>query len=173
MNNKTIMKQTVNISLLVTVLSIPFALSQTRKAIPAGRFEALSGVKTSHSVKSAESALTKDSLGLFWTEVAKHIPQGRAENSFFSAGTTDPNFKTFLSSKGVVESKKFDSKVNILLSDNLSRDSELYKKVKIKGSLVILKDKHSLKEVLAALPQYDVEVYQAENEENYFLLKLK
>lgn len=167
------MKQTANITLLIMVLSIPFALSQTRKAIPAGRYEALSGVKTSHSVKSTESALAKDSLGLFWTEVAKHIPQGRNENSYFSSGAIDSNFKTFLSSKGVLEAKNLDSKVNILLSDNLNRDTDLIKKLKTKGSLLILKDKHTLKDLIPLFGQYEVLVYQADVDNNYYLLKHK
>ena len=53
------------------VLSIPFALSQTRKAIPAGRYEALSGVKTSHGQKSIDSASSKDSVGLFLRDETK------------------------------------------------------------------------------------------------------
>lgn len=166
------MKQITNITLLTMVLSIPFALSQTRKAIPAGRYEALSGVKVSHP-KIADSVQNKDSLGLFWSEVAKHIPQGREDNTFYSSKSADPNFKTFLSSKGVLESKKLDNKVNIMLSDDLNRDSELFKKMKNKGSLVILKDNHNLKEILASLSQFEVVFYQSEAEHNYFLLKLK
>ena len=115
------MKQLKNITLLVMVLSIPFALSQTRKAIPAGRYEALSGIKTAHTAKS-DSALAKDSLGLFWTEVAKHIPQGRKENAYFTSSPIDANFKAFFSSKGVLEAHELDSKVNILMSDNIFRD---------------------------------------------------
>lgn len=167
------MKQITNITLLTVVLSIPFALAQTRKAIPAGRYEALSGVKLSHSLKSADSSLAKDSLGLFWSEVAKHIPQGQNESSFYSTGEIDTNFKAFLSSKGVLEAKSLDSKVNILLSDDLSRDSEVFKKIKTKGSLIILKDGHALKDVLSALNQFEVIVYQAEVDYNYFLLQLK
>ena len=167
------MKQTTNITLLIMVLSIPFALSQTRKAIPAGRYEALSGVKISHSVKGSESAISKDALGLFWTEVAKHIPQGHKENTYFSSGAFDPNFKTFLSSKGVLEAKEMNPKVNIIMSDDYSRDSDLLKKLKEKGSLIILKDKHPLKEIIAQFPQHEVVVYQTETENNYFLLKSK
>jgi hypothetical protein len=167
------MKQTTNITVLVLVLSIPFALSQTRKAIPAGRYEALSGVKISHSQKSIDSSVSKDSIGLFWSEVAKHIPQGRNENSYFNTGVFDPNFKNFLSSKGVLEAKTLDSRVNILLSDDLTRDTDIYKKIKTKGSLVILRDKHSLKDVMSSLGQYEVVVYQAEADNNYYLLKHK
>jgi len=167
------MKQTTNIALLIFVLSIPFALSQTRKAIPAGRYEALSGVKISHSVKGNESALAKDALGLFWTEVAKQIPQGHKENTFFSSGAIDPNFKTFLSSKGVIEAKEMSPKVNVLLSDDVSRDSDLLKKIKEKGSLLIVKEKKTPKEIIAQFPQYEMVVYQSEADNNYFLLKVK
>lgn len=155
------------------VLSIPFALSQTRKAIPAGRYEALSGVKLSHSLKSSDTSLSKDSLGLFGSEVAKHIPQGRNENSFFSVGVSDSNLKAFLASKGVLEAKNLDSRVNILLSDNLNRDLNVLTKLKTKGSLVILKDKHGLKDILSTLNRFEVIIYQAEADINYFLLKLK
>lgn len=165
-------KQTTNITLLVMVLSIPFALSQTRKAIPAGRYEALSGVKISHSVKGSET-IVKDALGLFWTEVAKHIPQGHKENIFFSSGVFDSSFKTFLSSKGVLEAKEMNPKVNIILCDNVVRDSELLKNLKEKGSLIILKEKRFLKDILSQFPQYEVVVYQSESDSNYYLLKSK
>ena len=165
------MKQIINITLLTIVLSIPFALSQTRKAIPAGRYEALSGIKFSHSLKNPDSLLAKDSLGLFLFEVAKHIPQGRSDNSFYSIGIDDINFKTFFVSKGVLEARNLDNKVSILLSDNLNRDNDLLKKARMKGNLIILKDKHDLKDVLSAFNRFDLILYQAETESNYFLLK--
>lgn len=161
-----------HITVLIMVLSIPFALSQTRKAIPAGRYEALSGVKISHGQKGVDNA-SKDTIGLFWAEVSKHIPQGQKENSYFNSGFTDTNVKSFLSSKGVLEAKSFDHRVNIFLSDDFLRDIELFKKIKTKGSLVIIKDKHTLKDVLSTLGQYEVVLYQAEADLNYFLLKHK
>ena len=167
------MKQITNITLLMMVLSIPFALSQTRKAIPAGRYEALSGIKTSHGQKSIDTSAPKDSVGLFWSEVAKHIPQGKSVNSYFNSGIFDANFKLFLSSKGVREAKNLDSRVNILLSDDLNRDQNVIKKITSSGSILILKDKHLLKEVMSNLGQYEVVVYQAESDNNYYLLKHK
>ena len=155
------------------VLAIPFALSQTRKAIPAGRYEALSGVKISHSQKSIDSSGLKDSLGLFWTEAGKHIPQGRNENSYFNSGTFDANSKAFLASKGIQEAKSLDSRVTILLSDDLIRDNDVFKKIKTKGSLLILKDKHPLKDVMSTLGQFEVIIYQSEADNNYYLLKHK
>lgn len=167
------MKQITNISLLVFVLSIPFALSQTRKAIPAGRYEALSGVKISHSVKGNESTLAKDTLGLFWTEVAKHIPQGSKENTLYSSGAIDPSFKTFLSSKGAIETKVLNHKVNIFVSDDASRDQDQIKKMKEKGSLVIFKEKKPVKEIVSMFSSFEMVVYQSESDSNYYLLKLK
>lgn len=167
------MKQITNITILVMVLSIPFAVSQTRKVIPAGRYESLSGIKISHSAKGIESSAAKDTLGLFWSEVTKHVPQSRKENIFYASGSIDNNLKNFLQSKGITQSLKLDNKVNILISDNLNRDLDLIKKIQTKGELVILKDKPVLKEVMNALGQYEVLVYQSEAASNYFLLKLK
>jgi small nuclear ribonucleoprotein (snRNP)-like protein len=170
------MSQKTNISILVLVLSIPFALSsQTRKAIPAGRYEALSGIKTARTHKSNEAQLSgKESMNLFLTEVVKNIPQGKNDNMFFSSETSfDNNFKSVLASKGALESKNFDSNINILLSDNLNRDKEFIKKLKAKGSLVVLKEKQSLKDVMSACGNCDVLVFQADSNSNYFLLKLK
>lgn len=167
------MKQKTNIAVLTLVLSIPFALSQTRKPIPVGRYEALSGYKVAHNAKGADVILGKDSLSLFFGEVTKHLPTGRNENFYYSSGDFDVHFKALLNSKGAKESKGFDGRVNILLSDNLDRDSNIMKKIKTKGSLIILKDQKSLKEVLSILNWYDVLLFQAENSSNYFLLKLK
>ncbi len=156
------------------VLSIPFALSQTRKAIPAGRYEVLSGIKSSHASKIGESGAAKDTLGLFFAEVVKNIPQGKAENLFFSTqNSIDPSLRSLLTSKGAIESKVLDPKVNIVLSDNLVRDLEIIKKLKTKGSLIVLKDKQSIKHVMNTCQNCEVMIYQSESDENYFLLKMK
>ena len=167
------MKQIINISLLVFLLSIPFALSQTRKAIPAGRYESLSGVKVSHGAKNLDNSQVNDSLGLFWIEVAKHFQIERGDNFYFKTGDIDANFRTLLASKGVIEAKKFDNRINIFLSDDINRDSHLIKKLKIKGSLLIFKDKQALKEVMVNLEKFEVIIYQKETDFNYYLLKLK
>ncbi|MDO9182758.1 MAG: hypothetical protein Q7U04_10130, partial [Bacteriovorax sp.] len=129
--------------------------------------------KTSHSQKGLDSSTSKDSLGLFWAEISRHIPQGRNDSSYFVSGDFDNNFKTFFSSKGVIEAKNHDSKVNIVLSDDLNRDVNLLKSVKKKGNLVILKDKHPLKDIMTTFSQYEVVIYQAEADDNYYLLKHK
>ncbi|MBP9682059.1 MAG: hypothetical protein KBD76_11690 [Bacteriovorax sp.] len=167
------MKQITNISLLVMVLSIPFALSQTRKAIPAGRYEALSGVKVSHVAKGTEVAVGKDSISLFWGEVLKHIPQGSNQKFYFKSGKLETDFKALLNSAGIQEAQSMNHKVNLFLSDDLKRDAELFKNFKTKGNLLLLKEKEGLKEVLNALRLYDMLVYQNETDANYYLLKRK
>lgn len=169
------MKQTINIIAFFFVLSIPFALSsQTRKAIPAGRYEALSGVKNSRNPKSIDSSAISrsDSKILFWNEVLNHMPENTAL-SYFSTSKLDDFSSSLLANKGLKSSKKLEAKTNIIFSDDLNRDREILKTLKSKSSLIVLKDSHELKDVMNSLAQYDVLLYQAEDQSNYFLLKLK
>ena len=169
------MKQTINIIAFFFVLAIPFALSsQTRKAIPSGRYEALSGVKNSRTNKNADSSMIerKDSTMLFWNEVLSHMPEN-TELSYFSTSKMDEFSTTLLTTKGLKTSRKLGAKTNIVFSDDLNRDRDILKTLKNKGSLVVLKDSQELKDVMAMLGQYEVLLYQADDKSNYFLLKLK
>ncbi len=170
------MKQTVNIIAFFFVLSIPFALSsQTRKAIPAGRYEALSGIKNSRSPKATDTTTAdrKDSTALFWNEVLNHVPENTSDLSYFSTGKMDEFSTSLLTTKGLKTSKKLGEKTNIVFSDDLNRDREILKNLKNKNGLVVLKDPHQLKDVMSSLGQFEVLLYQAEDQSNYFLLKLK
>lgn len=170
------MKQTINIAAFFFVLAIPFALSsQTRKAIPAGRYEALSGVKNSRSVKSidASTADKKDSTALFWNEVLNHMPENANELSYYATGKMDEFSTNLLATKGMRQAKKLNARTHIVFSDDLKRDKDILKGLKNKSSLVVLKDSEELKNVMASLGQFEVLLYQAENQSNYFLLKLK
>lgn len=169
------MKQTINIIAFFFVLSIPFALSsQTRKAIPAGRYEALSGVKNSRNSKSVETSTAdrKDSTTLFWNEVLNQMPDN-SDLTYFSISKMDDFSTSLLATKGLKTTKKLGKQTNIVFSDDLNRDREVLKTLKNKKSLVVLKDSHDLKDVMASLGQYEVLLYQAEDKANYFLLKLK
>ncbi len=169
------MKQTVNILAFFIVLAIPFALSsQTRKAIPAGRYEALSGIKNSRAIKSTDSVNDKkDTSSLFWNEVLSNVPDNTKNPSFYSTGKLDEASLNILASKGVKSSRKLVDNTNIIISDDLKRDKEMIKGLKNKNSLVVLKDSHDLKEVISSLSQYEVLLYQAEDKSNFFLLKLR
>ncbi len=172
------MKQFLNISALICVLSIPFALSsQTRKAIPAGRYEALSGVKNSRTSKAAdmseEAGLKTESANIVWNEALKHLPPGNVEVSYFSKSDLDPLWASLMSSKGLVPSKNVSTNTQIIFSDNLRRDLSLVK-ILSKGKIVILKDNQSLNDLLSLQAKYEVLAYQvAEDSNNLFLLKIK
>lgn len=169
------MKQTINIIAFFFVLSIPFALSsQTRKAIPAGRYEALSGVKNSRSVKSTDAnSEKKDSTSLFWNEVLSHVPDNSQNLSYFATGKMDEFSSTLLANKGLKSSKKIGTGTSLIISDDLNRDREVFKNIKDKNNLIVLKDSQELKDVMASLSQFEVILYQAEDQSNYFLLKLR
>ena len=169
------MKQTINIIAFFFVLSIPFALSsQTRKAIPAGRYEALSGVKNSRSMKTTDSSTEKrDSTILFWNEVLNHVPEETKDLTYYSTGKMDDYSTSLLATKGLKNTKKVDKATSIIISDDLDRDMSLFKSLKDKNSLVVIKDSHQLKDVMVSMNQYEVLLYQAEEKSNFFLLKLK
>lgn len=170
------MKQTINILAFFIVLSIPFALSsQTRKAIPAGRYEALSGIKNSRVAKTTDSQANekKDSASLFWNEVLRYVPSNSKNVSYFSTGKMDEISLNYLTTKGVKSARKLGNNTNILISDDLKRDKDVIKSLKNKNGLVVLKDAQELKDVMASLGQYEVLLYQAEDKSNYFLLKLR
>ena len=169
------MKQTINILALFFVLAIPFALSsQTRKAIPAGRYEALSGIKNSRVTKTSDNQINekKDSTSLFWNEVLNHFPEN-TKLSYFSTGKVDDGTTNILSTKGVKAAKKLKGDTSIIISDDMKRDKELLSGMKNKNGLVVLKDSQDLKNVMASLGQFEVLLYQADDKSNYFLLKLK
>ncbi len=170
------MKQTINILAFFFVLSIPFALSsQTRKAIPAGRYEALSGIKNSRAIKSTDTTVSdkKDSSSLFWNEVLNHVPENAQNPTYYSTGKMDEASSNLLSSKGVRVTRKLGDNTNIIISDDLKRDKDFIKNLKNKNGLVVLKDSQELKDVMASLGQFEVLLYQAEDKSNFFLLKLK
>ena len=171
------MKQTINIIAFFFVLSIPFALSsQTRKAIPAGRYEALSGIKNSRASKINETVTNsdkKEAVTLFWTEVLSHIPEKSNNLNFFSSGKLEDYESSSLKSKGLGQSSQIGQKTKLVYSDNLKRDEFALKSLKNKDSLIVLKDNRELKEVMGLLSQFEVLLYQAESQTNYFLLKLK
>lgn len=172
------MKQFFNISALVLVLSVPFALSsQTRKAIPAGRYEALSGVKNSRNSKSTEvideAALKSESAGVVWNEALKHLPEKKGDVSYFSKSELDPVWASLFSTKGMIPSSTISNNTQVVFSDNLKRDLSLMKSLK-KGKIVILKDKQSLNEILSPLNRYEVLAYQLAEESNHlYLLRMK
>lgn len=167
------MKQITNILAFFFVLSIPFALSsQTRKAIPAGRYEALSGIKNMR-LQKANNNEKKDIALLFWGEVLNRLPPDAPNPGYFIFGKLDESINHFLISKGVKLTRQINTNSNILISDNLERDKKILKTIQNKKNLLVLRDARDLKSVMSSLSQYEVLLYQSDNLSNYFLLKLR
>ena len=171
------MKQTINICAFFVVLAIPFALSsQTRKAIPAGRYEALSGVKNSRSANSSGTSKensSKDAMNLFWSEVVSHFPEKESKISFFVSGKMEDFELSYLTAKGYKSNTRMNENIKLIYSDDLKRDKETLKNIQGEDKLIVLKDNRELKDVMIALQKFEVILYQAESKANYFLLKQK
>lgn len=172
------MKLFLNISALICVLSVPFALSsQTRKAIPAGRYEALSGVKNSRSGKTPsaidEAQLKNESANLVWNEALKLLPAESKDISYYSSTELDPVWSDLLSTKGMIPSKKIGNNTQVIFSDDLRRDKDLFTSVNA-GKIVILKDKQPLKDIISPSNHFEILAYQATDENQHlYLLKIK
>lgn len=169
------MKQSFNIVALICVLSVPFALSsQTRKAIPAGRYEALSGVKNSRSAKSAtiESNEKADSVNLVWNEAQKYIAQTK-NPTYFTKSDLDPAWTELLTSRGLSPAKTLNPNTALIFSEDLKKDKEIFRQLS-RGKIIILKDRHALSEIVGPAQSFDVLAYQAlENSEHLYLLRKK
>jgi hypothetical protein len=172
MKNKKYKKQKIliNLFVFVMVLSIPFALSsQTRKAIPSGRYESLSGAKTSKSSKN--EIKSGQNTQLLWQEVLKNFDLSNRGEILFHRAVSNAKLLV-IPQRGFKEIKSSEANYDVLISDNPKIDPKLTKNLKSKG-LIVLVSSNALKEMMPSLSSYDLLMYQSEGVENYYLLKLK
>jgi hypothetical protein len=166
------MKMTFNIATFVIVLLLPFALSsQTRKAIPAGRYEALSGIKVSHSNKT-ESTLATNGSNTIWQEVQKALPAEKNEFNYLKNYSQELNLNSLIPNKGFKESRKAEQGFDLLITEDFKKDKGILKYLKAKGVIVVI-SKTSIKEMMNNVSPYELIVFQSQNFENYYLLKSK
>lgn len=168
--------QKFNIFILLLVLAIPFALSsQTRKAIPGGRYEALSGVKNSRNTADISSHLLekKDTASLFWNEIINYLPENSQNLSYFSRNESDAFARELFVSKGIRQSNHLKDNTTFFYTSNLEKDKEIIKRAKSKIKLIVVKDTKSLSQMMNSLNQFDVALYQSDKESHYYLLKIK
>jgi hypothetical protein len=168
------MKQRYNIILFFVILSIPFALSsQTRKAIPAGRYESLSGIKVSHTTKVEGTVVApSDTQVSIWQEVLKNLPTEKDKILYFKSLSRELSVSNLLPLKTLQEIKQVDQNFDLLISENLKNDKELIKHLN-PHSIVVLVSAVNLKDTLLNIAQFDLLIYQSQGKENYYLLKLK
>jgi hypothetical protein len=159
-----------NIFLLIVILSIPFALSsQTRKAIPAGRYEALSGIKISHSVRNQEAnAQVHDSNKQIWEDLEKYFANEKGDILYVNLSSREFGLKL----QNFHEVKNIDQEFDLLLSTNLQRDKEISKHLRGK-KIVALFDRQPLEKVISKLGKYEIISYRADKSMNVYLLRTK
>lgn len=166
------MKLIINIATFVFVLLIPFALSsQTRKAIPAGRYEALSGIKVSRSSKGEVVAISSNQVNI-WQEVQKNLPAEKNDFSYVKNYSQEINFSQLIPNKNFKEAKKLDQGFDFLVTTNLGKDKETLKHLRSKG-LVMLISSTNIKELIGSFSSYELVAFVAQSSENYYLLKSK
>lgn len=165
-------KVTLNILVFLIVLAVPFAISsQTRKAIPAGRYEALSGVKVSHSTKT-ELGPQSSAESTIWSEVSKNLPTEKNEIYYLKKTALELNFSTLVPNKNFREVKKADQGFDILISDNLKNDRDAIKHLHSKGLVVVISN-IGLKEMISGLPNFELVIFQSAGSVFYYLFKSK
>ena len=159
-----------NILILILILSLPFALSsQTRKAIPAGRYEALSGIKISRNGKNQEVGNQgRDSGRQVWSEVEKFFSNEPGEIVYANLASTEVGIK----SKNFREAKNMDQGFDLLITSNLQKDKELIKHLRGK-KMIALFDVRPLEKIIPSLKNYEVVTFRAEKNSNFYLLKTK
>jgi hypothetical protein len=155
---------------MVIILALPFALSsQTRKAIPAGRYEALSGIKTSHNGKMQESSKQgRDSIQQIWNDIEKYFSNDTADILYANLASIEIGIK----SKNFHEAKNMDQGFDLLITSDLQKDKILTKYLKGKR-MVALFDVRPLEKIISSLKKYEVVAFRAEKNTNFYLLKTK
>lgn len=165
-------KLLINIMIFVFVLMIPFALSsQTRKGIPAGRYESLSGIKVSRTNKNEVGTLSSGQSTV-WQEVQKNLQADKNEYLYLKSYSKEINLNALIPNKGFKEAKKFEQGFDLLITEDLNKDREILKNLKPKGLIVFISSS-TIKNTVNSFGKYELLVYQSQNFENYYLLKAK
>ncbi len=150
---------------------LPFALSsQTRKAIPAGRYESLSGIKLARS--KTESISNPSGQLSIWQELQKNLATNREEFYYLKNSSSNLNLTNSIPSKNFREGRKKDGSFDLLVTDNIKRDKEELKHLADDG-VVLFISTSTLTDNLNQINGYNLLIFQTNKNENYYLLKLK
>ncbi len=159
-----------NILIFLLILAIPFALSsQTRKAIPAGRYEALSGIKISRSGKSLDVGnFDRDSNKQIWNEVEKFFINESGEILYTNLASMEVGIRA----KNIKEAQNMDLGFDLLITANLQKDKSVLKYLRGK-KMVALFDTRPLDKMLNSIKDFEIITYRTEKNINFYLLKTK
>ncbi len=150
-------------------MSLPFALSsQTRKAIPAGRYEALSGIKVSRSGKADIQQTTHESSKQIWVEVEKYFGPENGEVLYANLASTEVAIKA----KNFHEAKNMDQGFDLLITSDLNKDQSAMKFLRGK-KMIALFDQRPIDKIISSLKNFEVISFKADSTTNFYLLKTK
>lgn len=164
------------IFLLLLVISIPFALSsQTRKPIPNGRFEALSGIKNHRTPRGdARHTLGKrDVSALLWNEIIHQLPHAAYEVNYYTHSQLDEVSNNLFSMNNIKRTENPSANMTLLYTDNLQKDSSILETLSSKVLLIIVKDTKSIEERVHDFKNFEIMLYQNEDKKHYYILKPK
>lgn len=173
---KNLHHQLVNIVSFLLVILLPFALSsQTRKAIPAGRYESLSGVKSLKS-KQAEVELNdikKDEVYDFWLETISNFGHEETELNYFAYGLIDKKVLDLLDKRNFKLVQKLNSKALLIYADNFSMVKAELLKVANNKTFILLNEKSEINELVKNLNEFEIVIYRLIEGQHYYLLRFK
>lgn len=160
----------IKINILLFYFLISFNLhAENRKPFPSGRYSALSGIKNLKVIKNQVINSSEEFLSVFFSSVSNFVNLDM-KSSYLNLSTSETNVSSFLKVKGLLEVLDNDNKIpNLVLTNNLNRDISLINK----KSLVIFIDNLQLKGIAYDFSRFKVLIYQADENRNFFLLKIR
>lgn len=150
-------------------------LAQVRKAIPSGRYEALSGIKNSRATNgdSRLAYVRSESTSLFWHEVMLMKPKDVLKVDYFTKSNLDDSLMSLFMANAIQKTQFPKSNSTIFYTDNVNRDLQYIKENRSKFLLFVLKDKMAIEQKMEELKEFEVLLYQAQEDGYQYLLKAR
>lgn len=164
--------QVFNIALFILILAIPFALSsQTRKPIPKGRYEVLSGIKTSHMLKNENLERQDPYIGV-WEEVSKAYPVDKIEIYYKKNAMVDTSSLVMVTNRNFHEIKMNQS-LDLLITGRIdSAQSELLNLRKKEG-MILYVSADPITQVMKQSIPYELIFYKMIKNDHFYLFRYK
>ncbi len=154
--------------MVIFILTIPTTEARTRKPIPAGRFEALTGIKTSTGTNQTDvNQVFLDSL---WSKFASQI---KAQSKvFYSVSSNNLVFPSNLNVKLTNEKSEPESLDSAIISNLNTSDDWLIKMLK-KESTIFIKSEKSFDQVYQAAKVLNLNLLYFSVDSNEFVFQKK
>lgn len=157
------------------IFSSTTLFAQARKAIPSGRYEALSGIKNSRMTNndSRLAYVRSESSSLFWHEVMLVKPKDVLKVDYFTKSNLDDSVMSFFVANAIQKTQFPKSNTTIFYTDDLARDLQYMKENRSKFLLFVLQETTPIEKKLDQLKDFEVLLYQAQEGGYQYLLKVR